>query len=232
MMKTKKISKQSLVIAVLSILLVLSMALYAAGAYFTDYAKTDGKGKTLNFGTVKIDAEYQETTTSKTSYDGYVVPGDEFHYTGNIDVSKSTVETYVLIDLQFTLTIGGVVYTELTTEANGDVKVVTVGGAALTLNGWTQVTEGVTGLTATQKLYKVDAGTGPVTYEPSVVISKDCGNVAYNGATAVPLNDTENGTPVAFVLTTSLNVAAMQSKAGGVDVALDTVVTTLQGLLA
>lgn len=232
MIKSKKISKQSLVIAVLSILLLLSMALYATGAYFTDQYESEVPEATLEFGTVRVDASYAEVEDERViSYEDYIVPGDELHYAGSIDPSAATVEMLVYIEFTFTVEIGGTEYTKLylNNTDNTEAFTVTVGELPLT-SGWTAADDKYTASMpqgTAGAVYTVAAGAVGGDFETSVVFVPEAGNVVYAGETAgsrtaITLNDTEtvdDPDTVSMTVTTKLTVKAIQSKVAEADIA-------------
>ena len=97
MVKSKKMSKTSIAVIVLSLLLVLSMVLSLTGAWFTntDNASDSGQGANVVFGTfgdvsiVLTNAEWnehvdgaEELTPVNTASRTYYMPGDEVKSTG------------------------------------------------------------------------------------------------------------------------------------------------------
>lgn len=107
MVKSKKMSKGSLAVIILAVLLVLSMILGLTGAWFTD--KANGKNETNNgtFGTVTI-TQSSETgdwgsVWSKKStgqVEGKILPGSELTVKGGtVTLGADCVKSYVLIGL-------------------------------------------------------------------------------------------------------------------------------------
>jgi hypothetical protein len=106
MVKSKKMSKTSIAVIVLAILLVLSLCLGITGAWFTD--KDSGANeKALTFGLVKIGIDDADDTENGQQYikfeaaegsfeNNLVLPGDVYNFNGSI-TNESTVDTYVLV---------------------------------------------------------------------------------------------------------------------------------------
>lgn len=95
MVNSKKMSKSTVAIVILSLLLVLSLILTATGAWFT--SKTDATGNaTINFGEVKVSDGAATITANKEG--GLYVPGDSF--TAEVSFKNgSTVEMYYIYDV-------------------------------------------------------------------------------------------------------------------------------------
>jgi hypothetical protein len=107
MVKSKKMSKGSLAVIILAVLLVLSMILGLTGAWFTD--KANGKDETNNgtFGTVTITQSNAKgdwgSVWSKLSTGtvvGKILPGSELTVKGGtVTLGADCVKSYVLIGL-------------------------------------------------------------------------------------------------------------------------------------
>ena len=107
MVKSKKMSKGSLAVIILAVLLVLSMVLGLTGAWFTD--KANGKDETNNgtFGTVTITQSSEEgdwgsvwSKKSTGTVEGKILPGSELTVKGGtVTLGADCVKSYVLIGL-------------------------------------------------------------------------------------------------------------------------------------
>ncbi|MGN1213100.1 MAG: hypothetical protein ACI4TZ_03560 [Christensenellales bacterium] len=105
MVNSKKMSKSSIAVIVLSILLVLSMILGLTGAWFT--ASTDGIDGSANgnFGTVDIaqsEDAYKATwsQTSTGTVEGKLLPGSKLTLSGGtVTAAAGTVKSYVMIKI-------------------------------------------------------------------------------------------------------------------------------------
>ena len=81
MVKSKKMSKTSIAVIVLALLLVLSLVMGMTGAWFT--AKTDnGEGISIQFGVISMDAEGSEVAFKRGNAalapdEDYLMPGDK-----------------------------------------------------------------------------------------------------------------------------------------------------------
>lgn len=99
MVKSKKMSKGSLAVIILAVLLVLSMVLGLTGAWFTDKKNKTIDNPTLSFGKIgKVSIELAGATwTDKTGKEltsadrAYVMPGDNVKG-GKISITYTTVE--------------------------------------------------------------------------------------------------------------------------------------------
>ena len=87
MVNSKKMSKSSIAVIVLSILLVLSLILGFTGAWFTD-KKDSGKGKDVTFGLVKIG----EVSADAISVKNTIADVDTFAMPGSVVAVKATVK--------------------------------------------------------------------------------------------------------------------------------------------
>ncbi|HBB44943.1 MAG TPA: hypothetical protein DCZ34_02335 [Clostridiales bacterium] len=86
MVNSKKMSKSSIAVIVLSILLVLSLILGFTGAWFTD-SKNSGDGKDVTFGLVKIGA----VTADAISVTNTIADVNTFAMPGSVVAVKATV---------------------------------------------------------------------------------------------------------------------------------------------
>ena len=125
MVKSKKLSRGSLAVLLMALMLALSMVVGMTGAWFTDKDAGDSTG-TLTFGTIAIstaDAEWEVSTDEpRVTYVADIMPGDSVAYSGT--VTNSGDPAYVFVKLVATISTG-------TLPA----------GAALP-NAWTQLKDG------------------------------------------------------------------------------------------
>lgn len=100
MVNSKKMSKSTIAVILLSLLLCLSLVLTATGAWFTD--KADGEGDTLTFGEIDIEVTEDTYTSTGTGYltDVDIMPGD----TVNASVKVNNVKEAVYIRVTVTAT--------------------------------------------------------------------------------------------------------------------------------
>lgn len=97
MERTKRISTQSLAIAVLSVLLVASLVMSATGAWFSDVATDSDDGFT--FGTITIgDLDAQFNYTLGEPEGDVIMPGDEITVTFDIE-NTGTADMWVRFQL-------------------------------------------------------------------------------------------------------------------------------------
>ena len=102
MVNSKKMSKSSIAVIVLSILLVLSLILGFTGAWFTDKAESGDKKADFDWGTVKVQYEENAENTGKwLSKDNAVVttvlPGDHYDLKGKIKFEGADSDMYMLV---------------------------------------------------------------------------------------------------------------------------------------
>ena len=104
MVNSKKMSKSSIAVIVLSILLVLSLILGFTGAWFTDQANGDVTG-TGTFGTVKITSATASVSMAEGDANEItnLVPGCKLKLTGTIE-NGSTVDVYYRYKVVATVT--------------------------------------------------------------------------------------------------------------------------------
>lgn len=101
MVKSKKMSKSTIAVIVLSILLVLSLALGVTSAWFTSKENATDNDKSVTFGTVKITSA---TATVNLDTKKKYVPGDSFTGTVNF-VNGSNVKIYYAYDISASMTV-------------------------------------------------------------------------------------------------------------------------------
>ena len=149
MQKAKKMSKQTLVIAVLAVLLVLSLALSVTGAWFTDTA-TDTAKKDIQFGTVSVAATDASATVTGDNFAEtkrqLLLPGDKVSLGGEINNTGSTVAVYIGIKIG-AISVMGTTAESWTKDMDAsnytiDLTEALAGDAALSMSGTTGV-EGV-----------------------------------------------------------------------------------------
>ena len=123
MVKSKKMSKTSIAVIVLALLLVLSLVMGITGAWFTDTTKTS-TDTTGTFGTVTLQDiganEYKAQAWQALSNEK-VVPGSSVAVTGGNVVYTGNVDAYVKVAFTTTITINGQSYAGNTVvaKANG-----------------------------------------------------------------------------------------------------------------
>ena len=100
MVKSKKMSKSSIAVIILSLLLVLSMIMGITGAWFTDKVEfTDAESESLGFGRVNIEGT-GETTIGYTIYEktgdpkgndySQLIDGDKITITDSLSVANNS----------------------------------------------------------------------------------------------------------------------------------------------
>ena len=122
MVNSKKMSKSSIAVIVLSILLVLSLILGFTGAWFTD--KKDGDEITKNFGTVELNVAATEfgkvTRVSNEAGEvtGKIMPGDTIGYSLTVTKAEGSEDFWFAV----TVTIKGLEEDITTTISAENVK--------------------------------------------------------------------------------------------------------------
>jgi hypothetical protein len=109
MVKQKKMSKTSIAVIVLALLLVLSLIMGMTGAWFTSKYDSQGAAQdNIGFGKVLIKGA-GEAEIKVNTYEGNVglmVDGDTIEVSDNITVTnESTVKTLYIVDKAFTVTV-------------------------------------------------------------------------------------------------------------------------------
>ena len=117
-------SKTSIAVIVLALLLVLSLVMGMTGAWFTAQ-KNDSANNAISFGKVGINAT--ETLASTTAD---FLPGDQVGYELEVDPAGTTVDVYVFVGVRAMYKIGDTEYTELYNEG-GDDNLLTVDSIAI-----------------------------------------------------------------------------------------------------
>ena len=131
MVNSKKMSKSSIAVIVLSILLVLSLILGFTGAWFTD--KKTGEEITKDFGTVELNVAATEfgkvTRVSNAAGEvtGKIMPGDTIGYTLTVTKAEGSEEFWFAV----TVSITGL-ETDITTEITADKDSAVTGNVELT----------------------------------------------------------------------------------------------------
>lgn len=104
MVNSKKMSKSSIAVIVLSILLVLSMVLGLTGAWFTDVQT--GDGVTKDFGKIAItvdDDKFGEVTRAYNDtgvVTGKIMPGDTINYLLKVTADQEDAWFIVVLDVE------------------------------------------------------------------------------------------------------------------------------------
>ena len=222
MVNSKKMSKSSIAVIVLSILLVLSLILGFTGAWFTDKKDSGTDNGTLTFGKIALSSVTTNIADVKTWEKA--LPGDSKDLTGTVVVEGGSEAMYVLVKA---------------TSTGSELKVAKDGANVLALNfGATESADFVTVTGATlnegETLYYVAAADADKTLNLSgrATINKDTKNVAYNGETEVPLNRTADGISFSFTVSASAiqarNITTDASKATTDAAELTAIVTALR----
>lgn len=223
MQKAKKMRKQTLVIAVLAILLVLSLALSVTGAWFTD-KDTASATSDIQFATVAVNAsDMTATVTSGTRTQDKILPGDSISLAGSIDNSTSTVDIYLAVKVS-AVTVKGADETEGTKSYDIDLSsletYITIGAITFASPLPTGVTDVTADTDATgYTLYKVavQSATTTLNYTGSVEFETSLPNEVVIGSTTYVLNDrgdhnTEGATVITGVqIAANLEVVAVQA---------------------
>lgn len=195
MVKTKKISKQSIVIIALSLLLVLSMIMSLSGAWFTD-KDYDGDETNIDFGAVRVSVGQPTGVISYGDDAEKFVPGDYITLSGSAIATgdegtpvASTVDVYIRLIASAVLqqkvgedwvTLGTVYLAETGADEAftiGDFIASDMDGEEEGLqlaDGW----EAVAGLTG---YYSVAAGSGAQSLSGVVTFAEASENVVYVG---------------------------------------------------
>mgnify|MGYP006926048206 CR=1 FL=1 len=103
MVKSKKMSKGSLAVIILAVLLVLSMVLGLTGAWFTD--KKNGTDSSLTFGTVKLnvtegaDGVFTTARTAGEDETTNVMPGDTLKVDLTVAKTDDSADFYYTVIL-------------------------------------------------------------------------------------------------------------------------------------
>ena len=120
MVKSKKMSKTSVTIIVLALLLVFSLVMGMTGAWFTD-RETDAGNKTINFGTINVkldtatDVGFYGVETGGTALSRDLMPGD--YVRANLVIAKDSdaVEDFYFV-VKISVKVWGANLTGHTTE--------------------------------------------------------------------------------------------------------------------
>lgn len=127
MVNSKKMSKSSIAVIVLSILLVLSMILGLTGAWFTDSANGNATGDEMTWGTIHITGTGNYVADYAVDK-AHVMPGDTMDYTGTVTVDKDSQDVYVFVNKS-----------SLTLTAGDGYEI-----GAVTSTGWSEITKNET----------------------------------------------------------------------------------------
>ena len=152
MVKSKKMSKSTVAIVLLSLLLVLSLILTATGAWFTDTKSAD---KDMTFGTLKLDAITMDGVAVANTIETenvHLMPGSTV--SGKVAVKNSGNSAAWL---RYKITVTGEGVGDISFENSGDYQYVDTalaGGASTEINIAATVAKTV-GNTAQGKAVKV-----------------------------------------------------------------------------
>lgn len=152
MVKSKKMSKSTVAIVLLSLLLVLSLILTATGAWFTDTKSAD---KDITFGTLKLDAITMDGVAVENTIETanvHLMPGSTV--SGQVAV-KNSGNSAAWLRYKITVTVEGA--GDISFENSGDyqyVEAALAGGATANIDISTTVATTV-GNTAQGKEVKV-----------------------------------------------------------------------------
>lgn len=213
MVKSKKMSKGSLAVIILAVLLVLSMVLGLTGAWFTD-KKNGGSNGSANFGKVSLaeitDTDYKVGEWTGTAENNLLVPGSSVAVSGGTITNDGTVSAYVLVDLVSKVAFGATEWdlTAAVTKENGvDVTGKTL--ADYISFGKLAAGELATGVTydETNGIYKIEA-TKALTINGFNVELK---TALPNTLTIAGTDVTFNGAADALTITVTVKVAAIQA---------------------
>ena len=200
MVNSKKMSKSSIAVIVLSILLVLSLILGFTGAWFTDSKDKDLSDDSLKFGTVAINLEegsaaaWKNRGLTKTVETAYIVPGSSMEATLTLS-NTGTEDVYIKVGSVANLSVGD-------KTLNG-VEGITV-TLAMDTEGANNKATAVDGHDGVYKLNSADKQD----FKVIVSIATSVGNEITVGGSKVPLNGKTAQIDAALTLT--LNVKAVQ----------------------
>ena len=200
MVNSKKMSKSSIAVIVLSILLVLSLILGFTGAWFTDSKNKDLSDDSLKFGTVAINLEegsaaaWKNRGLTKTVETENIVPGSSMAATLTLS-NTGTEDVYIKVGSEAKLVVDS---KELT-----GVEGITV-TLAMDTEGANNKATAVDGHDGVYKLNSADKQD----FKVIVSIATSVGNEITVGEDSVTLNG--KNTQIAAALTLTLNVKAVQ----------------------
>lgn len=206
MQKAKKMSKQTLVVAVLAILLVLSLALSVTGAWFTDTA-TDDSEIAIEFATVDVgvtagtSTHYDADDAAVTTRD--LVPGDYVTLSGSITNGTSTVDIYVAVIIGDITIMGADGDTTYDIDLSNLVTQGLITTEAVAFETDSGLSSDVTLADGKSKVYKIEAGENAVTYDYAgkVVFTTDLPNEVEIGGQKYLLNAGATGSAGAITIT-------------------------------
>jgi len=101
MVKEKKLSKSSIAIIVLALLLVASLILGMTGAWFTSNAKNQGTADPLNFGEITISVTPGNYAVTRAVGTERIMPGDTINFGGTVTNTKD--EAFVRYEMSITI---------------------------------------------------------------------------------------------------------------------------------
>ena len=171
MVKNKKMSKTSIAIIVLSVLLVLSLIMGLTGAWFTDKMQDVSNSTTLTFGEIELETVSAAVDDGQTTIMGTIIPGDRVAFTANVKLTAASEDSFVMI---FPSTEAINLYVDQThLDAAFDYAFADFD----TVSGWTEITgHGVEGA----KLYYVAKGSNAMVVTGYVEVDENLANVGYN----------------------------------------------------
>ena len=205
-------SKGSLAVIILAVLLVLSMVLGLTGAWFTDKANGGSDGS-ANFGKVSLadiaDADYKVGEWTGTE-NNLLVPGSTVAVSGGTITNDGTVSAYVLVDLASKVTFGttewdlkAAVTKENGAEVTGKTLADYISFGTLTAG---ELGDGVT-YDDTNGIYKMEAGKALTINGFNVELK----TALPNTLTIADADVTFNGATEALTITVTVKVAAIQA---------------------
>ncbi len=201
MVNSKKMSKSSIAVIVLSILLVLSLILGFTGAWFTDDKKTDLSNDGLKFGTVaiKLDegsaAEWKNKGYTKETETTNIVPGSSMAATLTLS-NTGTEDVYIKVESVANLSVGD--------KTLNDVEGITV---KLEMDGTGTTNHGATAVQGQDGIFRLNSE-GKQDFKITISIATSVGNEISVGSDKVKLNGKDAQVDAALTLT--LNVKAVQ----------------------
>ncbi len=94
MVKNKKMSKTSIAVIVLALLLVFSLVMGMTGAWFTDTKTPTAQQQTITFGKIDVDAGLTAIAAGNWSH---ALPGDTAALAGTATVKAGSEDLYILV---------------------------------------------------------------------------------------------------------------------------------------
>ena len=230
MVKEKKLTKSSIAIIVLALLLVASLIMGMTGAWFTD--KADGQtSRTLTFGQIDVDLTSNLEANAEATW-GHALPGDHEEFNATLNVPANMEGMFVLVKVQSTIATpdGKEDLNNLYVDDELEDKILPISFAATgktdntkeTASTWLEVTKtGSVALADGEKLYYVPAAAAAqaLYFEGSLVFDQNTTNVAYKAGAepeadpiAVRLNLAQSSIASAYTVTISIAANAIQAR--------------------